>query len=309
VPAEVRYGTAGWSFPDWYGPFYPTPSEDSGPGSLFTGVLDSAPDPDVRVAKREPLRYYARYFDTVEINSSFYGVPSVKSATGWLDATERSDRAPFLFSLKLPQLFSHHGDLDPREVEAFKDCLAPIRERGRLLAVLAQFPQQFALSLHAGDLLKRIREAFPDVLLAVEVRHRSWDCQAGWGQLAELEACAASIDMPQGRHTLGPTTELTNPELAYVRLHGRNADAWFDRKAGRDQKYDYLYEPAELDEWAARIEEYSQRAKRVVVIANNHYRGKAPANALELRGMREGSVSVPSPLARTYGRLAQICSQ
>ena len=102
--AQVRYGTAGWVFDDWYGTFYPGKVTREGPGSLFSGVPDEAPDPDVRLAKRTPLAYYARYFDTVEVNASFYRTPTPRTTTAWLDLTERRDPAPFLFSLKLPQL-------------------------------------------------------------------------------------------------------------------------------------------------------------------------------------------------------------
>ncbi|MGE0706568.1 MAG: DUF72 domain-containing protein [Planctomycetota bacterium] len=305
---EVRYGTAGWSFADWYGTFYPAPATDDGPGALFTGVLDEAPDEDLALARREPLRYYARYFDAVEVNASFYRIPSPRSADGWARQTER--RAPgereFLFAVKLNQAFTHEDQDDPREVQAMRDCLAPLADRGRLAAVLAQFPQHFAWGERSRERLARLRELFRELPLAVEVRHASWDQDEAFEFLAAHELCAASIDQPQGRNTITPTLRVTRPELAYVRLHGRNREAWFAKGAGRDQKYDYLYGEGELDEWSARIKAFSGLAARTLVIANNHYRGKAPANALELRARGGEQVTVPRALARTYARLERL---
>lgn len=300
---EVRYGTAGWSFPDWYGCFYPQPKAEEGPGSLFTGVLEEEV-PDVGLAKREPLRYYARYFDLVEVNASFYGIPRPTTSARWADLTERREGTTFLFSAKVPQTMTHQGAITPGEVQAFRDFLAPLRDRGRLCAVLAQFPGSFAWSARAKDLLEQLREALRDLPLVVEVRHRTWEDMSAVDFLRDQAATLASIDMPQARDTLPPSELVTQPELAYVRLHGRNAEAWFDSKAGRDQRYDYLYSPDELDGWARRIKTVSGLAKRTLVIANNHYRGQAPANALELRrlGGAEG-VTIPPALGQTYPRL------
>jgi uncharacterized protein YecE (DUF72 family) len=299
---EVRYGTAGWSFPDWYGCFYPKRKPDDGPGSLFTGVLESE-DSDVGLAKREPLRYYARYFDLVEVNSSFYGIPRPTTSVRWADLTERTQGPPFLFSAKVPHTMTHEGRLLQREVEAFRDFLAPLRDRERLIAVLAQFPGHFAWCPRAKGLLGGLREALDGLPLVVEVRHASWQTSSAVDFLRDQEATLASIDMPQARDTLPPSELITQPELAYVRLHGRNSEAWFDSKAGRDQRYDYLYSPPELDGWARRISTLSKAAKRTFVIANNHYRGQAPANALELRRLGGEGVTVPRALSETYPRL------
>lgn len=300
---EVRYGTAGWSFPDWYGPFYPQPEAQAGPGALFSGVPERAPDPDTGLAKREPLRYYARFFDAVEVNASFYGVPRPSSAARWVEQTRREGR-PFLFTAKLPQSMSHQGSFDPGEVRAFRDFLAPLSDQGRLAGVLAQFPPQLAWSPAAAARVDAVRSALPDEDLVVEVRHASWQQGPALEFLRGIEASLANIDMPQGRDTLPPSALVTRPALGYVRLHGRNAEAWFNPRAGRDQRYDYLYRPDELEGWAERIETISQTAKRTLVIANNHYRGQAPANALELRRLGEGSAPLtPAPLARTYPRL------
>jgi len=303
--SEVRYGTAGWVFDDWYGPFYPSkPAGDGGPGSLFSGVPDAAPDPDLVLARRQPLRYYARYFDLVEVNSSFYGIPSANTTEGWAAQTERAGPRPFLFSLKLPSLFTHEGRLEAREVQAFRDCLSPLQERGRLAAVLAQFPHSLQSGAHTRERLELIRATFPELPLVVELRHRSWEQDATWELLRRLDLSLAQIDQPQDGTTLGPEVGLASPSLAYVRLHGRNAQAWFDPQAGRDAKFDYLYTPAEVRDWGDRIQALSLHSERTLVIANNHYRGQAPANALELRRLRGEPADAPRSLVTAYPRLA-----
>jgi uncharacterized protein YecE (DUF72 family) len=303
---EVRYGTAGWVFEDWYGTFYPAPPREEGPGALFSGVPAQAPDPDVGLAKREPLRYYARYFDLVEVNSSFYGIPTPRTTSRWVALTERREGPPFLFSFKLPRAFSHEGDLVPAEVQAFHGCLEPVAAAGRLAAVLAQFPHRFSWSSAAAERLERIRAAFPDLPLVAEVRHRSWEEAPALDLLRGLNLTLASVDQPLDDSTLPPQADALSGDLAYVRLHGRNARAWFDPRAGRDARYDYLYSPSEVREWGARIERLAGVARRTLVIANNHYRGQAPANALELRGLREGRAVVPRALGQVYPRLAGL---
>lgn len=307
---EVRYGTAGWSFPDWYGPFYPAPApapdEASGPGPLFGGRPGPPPDPDVSLARRDPLAWYARWFDLVEVNASFYRTPAPETVERWLRTTARREGAPFLFAFKLPGTFTHErAPLERRELEAFRACLEPARAEARLAAVLAQFPHGFRWNESAREHLDRVLEAFHDLPLVVEVRHRSWEDEAARRLLAAAGAALANVDQPPvDGSILPPAARVTTPRLAYVRLHGRNRQAWFDRDVGRDARYDYLYTPEELAGWAERIELLSGLAERTLVVANNHYRGQAPANALELRRLREGpAVPVPRPLLRAYPRL------
>ncbi|RMG07718.1 MAG: DUF72 domain-containing protein [Planctomycetota bacterium] len=308
MSGEVRYGTAGWSFSDWYGPFYPTAPDDEGPGALFSGRLVEPPNPDLALARRRPLIYYARWFDFVEANVSFYRTPSPRTSEAWLRDTCRSEGPSFLFSVKAPRRFTHEGVFTDSEVAAFRAFVEPLRASGRLAAVLAQFSGSFGWGPWARERLLRVREVLAGLPLVVEVRERSWAEPEAVSFVRALEASLASVDQPQGRSTLRPCEELTCPALAYVRLHGRNAAAWFDARAGRDRKYDYLYAEDELREWGRRIEGFAARAERTLVVANNHFRGQAPANALELRALRE-PVRVPAPLARAYPRLRGLAEE
>ena len=306
---EVRYGTAGWSFPDWYGPFYPARHElpaDGGPGPLFGGPLAPPPDPDVGLCRRDPLAFYARWFDAVEVNASFYRIPEPGTVERWVRTTARSEGPPFLFAFKLPSGFTHErAPLERQELRAFRTCLEPVQGAGVLGAVLAQFPHSFRWGEAAREHLGRVIAALSDLPLVVEVRHRSWEEEAALEHLRRSGAALCNVDQPPvDGSMLAPAARVTTPRLAYVRLHGRNVRSWFARDAGRDARYDYLYGPDELGEWAERIDHLSGLAERTLVIANNHYRGQAPANALELRRLREGpQVPVPAPLARTYPRL------
>lgn len=308
---EVRYGTAGWSFQDWHGPFYPArrPERDEGPGALFGGRPAAAPDPDLALVRRDPLAWYARWFDLVEVNVSFYRIPDPGVVERWCRTTARpGGERPFLFTFKLPQAFTHERRLDPGEVAAFRACLDPVAATGRLAGLLAQFPHAYRWDAKTARHLERLAATCDQAPLVVEVRNRTWEDPQALDHLRGLGLSLANIDQPPVDDSiLPPAARVTAPGLAYVRLHGRNVRAWFARDAGRDARYDYLYSPEELLEWGERIELLSGMAERTLVIANNHYRGQAPANALELRRLREGpEVRVPSTLLASFPRLARV---
>jgi len=148
--------------------------------------------------------------------------------------------------------------------------------------------------------LARLVEWFGALPLAIEVRHASFAAPDAEAYLAALGAGVADIDMPAGRDNL-PLRGRAIGNLGYVRLHGRNAAAWFDRKAGRDERYDWLYSPGEVDTLADAVRATAAATGDVFVIANNHFRGKAPANAFMLKARLLGRpVPVPPDLLRAY---------
>ncbi|MEZ6184175.1 MAG: DUF72 domain-containing protein [Planctomycetota bacterium] len=300
--SAVRYGTAGWAFADWYGPFYPQPARDeAGPGPLFSGTPAKAPDPDVRLAKQDPLRYYARYFDAVEVNSSFYRVPSPESVARWVHTATQGGEREFWFSFKVPQTATHQGDLS--ELDAFRAALEPAVAADALTAVLLQFPHGFAATAEHRARLGQIAARLEGLQPVAELRHRSWREGSTAQDLRALGCAWARIDQPQRYDTLDGDVPLTSEALGYVRLHGRNAAAWWNPQAGRDQRFDYLYTPAELGEWARQVEALSALTEKTVVIANNHYRGQAPANAIELRRLRGEEAPAPPTLVTAFPRL------
>jgi uncharacterized protein YecE (DUF72 family) len=280
----VITGVAGWSYPDWKGVVYPA---DAGRGF-------------------SELRFLSRYVDAVELNMSFYRPPTPAMAARWVEQV--AAKPEFLFTAKLWRRFTHERETPWRagEVAAFHDGLAPLREAGRLGALLMQFPWSFEASPRNRDYLTRLGRTFARYRCVVEVRHASW---AGGETLDFLRAEGlnlCNIDQPASRKGLGRTNAVTGP-VGYYRFHGRNRAAWFARDAGRDAKYDYLYRPGELTPWANAVRERAGDAEQLFVMNNNHYRGQALVNALQMKSMLSGEkVAAPPLLARAYPVLGEI---
>ncbi len=282
----LRIGTAGWSYPDWEGVVYPKGAAGS----------------------RQALSIVSGMFDTIEINVTFYRPPTLRMTRSWVARV--SDKPRFRFTAKLWQGFTHRRDVShAREERAFKDGIAPLVEAGRLGALLIQFPHSFSRNRGSAAYLQSLLDRFADYPLAVELRHASWLDEEPLRMLDARGAGFCNVDQPASRTSIGPSSIMTG-RIGYVRLHGRNAEAWFRKDAGRDQRYDYLYSHEEIAEWVGRIRQLQRKAggdADVFIIANNHYRGKAPANALELLHAIEGRpVRAEESLIRAYPRLDAI---
>lgn len=274
-------GPSGWSYPDWTGIVYPARK----PRGF------------------KPLAHLARYFNAVEVNSSFYRIPTATMTSSWTPLVPTT----FRFAFKLTQVFTHERTEfpAPHVVQSFIDGSRPIRDAGLLGPLLMQFPWSFRYGPDTVDWLRRLTDNFPDFERFIEVRHTSW---------AQPEALAAlhrmggycNIDQPRLRDCLGPTQHVFG-RSAYVRLHGRNAQNWFAENQPAFERYNYLYSEAELREWVTRINAMATEAENIYIFANNHYRGQGPVNALELRAMLEGErIDVPRDLIDAYPRLAGI---
>ena len=300
VSSTILVGVAGWSYPDWRGCFYPK-------------SRDEVPD----------LVRVARLFDVVEINSPFYRLPAAGLAEKWLRLI--ADRPGFRFTTKVPKELTHDRELTPEALAGgcrlLREALRPLEEAGRLAAVLLQFPFYFPDDPPIRDRIRRLREAFQPLPVSVEVRHRSFyfsprarsspgelpPLATGPGSaiafLEEIGAGMVNIDLPAGEDTVPPTS-INTSAIGYVRLHGRNARAWFDPRAGRDQKYDYLYSRAKLVAWKERILRLGERTTSTLVILNNHFRAQAPVNAIELLHLLGRTpAGVPAELVAAYPHL------
>lgn len=269
--SDLYIGPAGWSYDDWKGRVYPDPA----PRGF------------------DPLAYLARSFNTIEVNSSFYRPPTPSMSDAW------ARRVPdaFRFTLKAWQRFTHET-FTPDDLQLFKRGVEPLAKSGKLAALLLQYPWFFRRSTEAIDRLRRAADALSGlgVPMVVELRHRSW--LDAFDLLRELRMSFCNIDQPSSPGALTGTRFVTGP-IGYVRLHGRNAAAWFDPKAGRDQKYDYLYSEEELKLWLDAIREMGQ-ADSLFVITNNHFQGKAVVNALQLAKALGREVEVPPALKAAY---------
>ena len=282
--AEYHVGTAGWSYEDWEGIVYPVRK-----GRGF-----------------HALSYLAGFMNIVEVNSTFYRPASPALVRTWLGKIE--DRPGFLLSLKLYQAFTHAREgFTRKDVDDVKLAADLVRLKGRLAALLVQFPWSFRNSPGNNDYLLRLFKLFDGYPLAVEVRHDSWDTPAFYDLLRASRAAFCNIDQPLFDASIKPSAVSTTPDFAYVRLHGRNFRNWFREGAGRDARYDYLYSHDELEDWITRIKELGTKSGKVYVITNNHYRGQAMANALQIRNMITGEkVDVPDLLLEKYPVLREI---
>ncbi len=286
-PGTLLVGTAGFHYPDWIGPVFP-------PG---TG----------RGGRPHALSLLARWVDLLEVNVSFYRIPSPETAAGWLAHT--ASRPGFRFTAKLWRGFTHGPERATRgDLGAYLRFLRALEADGRLDAVLVQLPPSFRATSRTEAYVRRLRVHLEGRPLAVEARDVSWDRPEVRASLTEAGIAWVGADLPPGPRSVPPGDHVTAP-LAYLRLHGRSA-AWYVPRVGRDRRYDHLYGPEEVKAFAARIAALRARAERVVVVANNHPSGKALVNAIELRAA-SGAVEVLAPpsLVAAFPRLAAVARQ
>jgi len=281
----IRVGPAGFAYKDWEGIVYPP---------------DKPKDFD-------PVRYLAQYFDTIEINSSFYRPPNPGAARVW--ALRVRDNARFRFTAKLYKAFTHERNASTEDERNFKDGINPLLEAGRFGALLMQFPWSFRFDresrLYVIDLHRRFRE-YP---LVLEVRHASWASPEALQMLADLDMGIANIDQPLFKKSIKPAADVTGA-VGYVRLHGRNYQNWFSDKADVRERYDYLYTVRELEPWIDRIRAVGQRAKDTYAVTNNHNLGKAAVNALEITALLRGEhVKAPKSLEERYPELREFTAE
>lgn len=211
----------------------------------------------------------------------------------------------FLFTIKLWRGLTHERPeaLPQEPVRSIRAMCDTLQEEKRLGALLMQFPWSFRYCPDNVSYLKKILGAFAGYPVAVEVRHSSWFREDFLDFLREHSAAFCNIDQPQRRQCLAPTAICTT-DFAYLRLHGRNAANWFRETNQSHERYDYLYDSAELDELATLARALADQTGRVIVIGNNHYRSQAAANALQFRARLEGSLPVvPLSLKAAYPAL------
>jgi uncharacterized protein YecE (DUF72 family) len=283
---HLKIGPAGWAYQDWAGYVYPQP----------------------RPKNFHPATFLAEYFDTIEINTSFYHPMQPDHAAQWIERVAANPR--FLFTAKLWKKFTHEHDAtvqDEREARAGLDVL---HGAGKLGALLLQFPFSFHREPDNIAYLAGVLKRFAAYALVVEVRHSSWNIPATFELLREHHAGFCNIDQPIIGRSLEPSTTTTAP-VGYVRLHGRRYDTWFtdDPGVSPHERYNYLYSAEELAPWATRIQKVSKQAGTVFVITNNHYQGKGVVNALQLISILTNSkVNVPEPLRRHFPQLDAIAA-
>ena len=283
----IRVGPAGWSYSDWAGIVYPAPRP---PGF-------------------HEASYLAEFFDTIEINTSFYQPLRPEHCRHWIDLVSANPR--FLFTAKLWQRFTHESDAGAEDERAVRAGFDVLRDANKLGAVLLQFPFSFHRTAENNAYLGQLLKRFSDYPLVVEVRHASWNDKSFYSMLHERGVGFCNIDQPVIGRSMKPTERATG-RVAYVRLHGRRYDTWFsdDPAMPPSERYNYLYTEAELDPWAARIGHVARSGDPTFVIANNHFEGKAIVTALQLiHLLSHEKVKVPEPLRQHYPELDRIASE
>jgi uncharacterized protein YecE (DUF72 family) len=292
---QIRVGTAGWSYKDWEGVFYP---------------------PGMARRKQHPLEYLARCFDLVEVNTSFYGHIKPELAKLWARRVEAVN-PEFVFTAKLHRSFTHSplAVMEPTSAATIRpsqqdeslarEGLDALASTGKLGALLIQFPVSFKNTALNREYLETLLGQFIEFPRVVEIRHSSWDNPETLSYFVRMQVAFCNIDQPLIGRSLEPTEHVTSP-VGYVRLHGRNYDQWFEAEKSAD-RYNYFYKEQELEEWKDKITHIAQKAEVVYVVANNHFQAKAAVNALQLKHMLSGQrVRAPESLLRHNPDLKQI---
>jgi len=300
---QFKIGTSGYSYPGpppkgWAGVFYPTKGK-----------------------RLDPLEYYSRFFDTVEINSSFYGPPSPAMAEGWVRKTPDD----FELSLKLWQKFTHPkkvGQPDAAlneawetvtqaDVDVFRSGVEPLARSGKLGTLLLQYAAGFYATPENMEKLSATLRTFQEYPLVVELRHRSWSDAAGKTRelLESHRAGLALIDEPKFESSIRQERKVVG-ETLYFRAHGRNAGKWWTHSESWE-RYDYCYSSEEIKTLAEKVRvalSASPRVKTVRIYFNNHARAYAAVNALMI--LHELGIKVKSALSAelraAFPQFAQI---
>ena len=256
--AVLFLGTSGYSFPHWKGVFYPE-----------------------RIRGKDWLRYYAITFNSVEINSTYYGILSPKTAEAMTDSVPPG----FSFSVKLHSSMTHGRNAGPEEWRMFLEMLKPFRERGMMGPVLAQFPWSFPLEERSFQWLEKISESLGELDKAVEFRRSAWYGAEPLERVGGMGFAPVSVDLP-ALDGLPDTGLLQARGTVYLRLHGRNAGKWW---GNTQERYDYHYGETELKPWAEKLRRLSASATKCYVFFNNCHMGKAALNARDMERLLQGA--------------------
>jgi uncharacterized protein YecE (DUF72 family) len=254
---RIYVGTSGYSYTEWIDAgFYP---------------------PETRA--REMLQFYAKHFSTTELNYTWYQMPRAEAVKRQLSLVP----SDFLFAAKLTRTLTH--EIDPKhwqvETSAYRAGIAPLLQARQLVAVLIQLPPYFNRTPSNRKYLASLLDALHGLPLAVEFRHLSWANERVFDALKQKQVTMVSVDEPDLPGLFPALDILTNPDLFYVRFHGRNAKGW--RSGNLQHQFDYNYTEDELSEWIeSKIIPLASKAGKGFIFFNNHVNGQAAGNAATL---------------------------
>lgn len=262
-------GTAGFSYADWKGTFYP-------PGTSQPGMLEE----------------YARHFPVVEVNSTYYAIPEPER----MDAMARRTPPDFQFTVKANREMTHERGNGRQACADFRRAIRPLEDHGKLGCVLAQFPWGFKHSIANERYITELAGRLEGIEVVVEFRNSSWETERTFDMLRSTGLGYVCVDEPRLKGLVSPRVEVTS-SVGYLRMHGRNYETWWGKDRQSWERYDYLYTEDELREWLPGVERMSDAADRVYVIFNNHYKGQAPANARTFEQMLRAILGAELQLA------------
>ena len=257
--SKILIGTSGYDYPEWKGVFYPQ---------------------DLK--RKDFLPYYASQFNALELNNTFYNMPT---ADRLLSFWERSE-GKLQFSVKANRLLTHEvGACWQQDASHFIQAVSPLAEKGSLCAVLFQFPQGFHYTPENRVYLAKLIEAFGSLPLVIEFRHIEWIKESVLEGLESRGASLCYCDMPELKYL--PNNAATAGPLFYLRLHGRNSEAWYatDNSPNGSSRYTYDYTDSELSQFVPVIQTAVLTGKRPVVFFNNHPNGSGARNAGKLKDL------------------------
>jgi uncharacterized protein YecE (DUF72 family) len=234
------------------------------------------------------LRHYAERFDTVEVDSPFYRLPSTETSARWAERTPPG----FVFHAKASKEMTGHEETDSREraFAQFRESLAPLEASGKLRGVLLQFHPRVKKSREAMDELRDVAGLLAPLVPLIEFRHRSWMTEEERADtLAFLEQhglAYVSVDSPRTRASnVMPRIAAVTHDVAYVRFHGRNWKTWNKKTKTSGERFDWLYSPEDLEDWVKPIARLAEEAREVYAMFNNNRFDYAPRSAQVLRGL------------------------
>ena len=256
-PAALWVGTSGYSYPEW----------------VEAGIYPTG----TKAGQMLPL--YAKEFPVTELNYTWYQMPRAEAVERQLALVPPN----FRFCAKLTRTLTHEVDakLWQGEAEKYRRGIAPLVQSRQLLAILIQFGASFDRSTKHRSYLGALLTALQGLPLAVEFRNASWANDKVFAELERRRVSLVTVDEPELTGLFPSLDVVTNPELFYVRFHGRNALGW--RSGKMATQFDYDYSDGELEAWMdERLRRLVEDAKTGVMFFNNHVRGQAPRNARRL---------------------------
>jgi len=254
----IYIGTSGFSYDDWREVFYPG-----------------------RLAKRDFLAFYSGCFTALELNSSYYAIPS----PGLVRSLIQHTPAGFQIVVKAYRGITHERDSGfENSLKAFLQAIAPLSASGKLAAILFQFPYSFHFGGSRLAFVESLLELASGLPAVVEFRNQGWMKEKVWEILRSRDAALCCVDEPRLPGLVPPEVICTSAGLGYVRFHGRNAEKWWNHQEAWE-RYDYLYSKEELEEWRKGITWLAGRTNKTFIFFNNHRNGQAVKNARDMANL------------------------